>query len=76
MTLQDYLDELGVAYRLSTHGTAYTSQDLAAREQAGPGLAAVCKALDIDYKKEFHTRDGRPIRTVDKGEKLVKELFG
>ena len=32
MTLQDYLDEMGVAYRLSSHGTAYTSQDLAARE--------------------------------------------
>ncbi|HTK74821.1 MAG TPA: DUF1501 domain-containing protein [Gemmataceae bacterium] len=39
-------------------------------------MSTVCQALDIDYKKEFHTRDGRPIRTVDKGEKVVKELFG
>jgi Ala-tRNA(Pro) deacylase len=32
MTLQDYLDTMGIAYRISSHGTAYTSQDLAARE--------------------------------------------
>ena len=29
----------------------------------------------FDYTKEFTTRDGRPIRVVDKGEKVVKELF-
>ena len=38
-------------------------------------MATVCKALGIDYEKEFHTRDGRPMRIVDKGEKVVKELF-
>jgi Ala-tRNA(Pro) deacylase len=32
MMLQDYLDTKGISYRLSTHGTAYTSQDLAAQE--------------------------------------------
>jgi Ala-tRNA(Pro) deacylase len=32
MTLQDYLDELGVHYHVSNHSTAYTSQDLAAAE--------------------------------------------
>jgi Ala-tRNA(Pro) deacylase len=32
MTLQDYLDELGVHYHVSSHPTAYTSQDLAAAE--------------------------------------------
>jgi len=32
MMLQDYLDAKGISYRLSTHGTAYTSQDLAAQE--------------------------------------------
>ncbi len=32
MMLQDYLDSMGIAYRLSSHGTAYTSQDLAAQE--------------------------------------------
>ena len=40
MVLQDYLDEMGVAYRLSTHGTAYTSQDLAAREHV-PGQQVI-----------------------------------
>ena len=40
MKLQDYLDDLGVAYRLSTHGSAYTSQDLAAREHV-PGQQVV-----------------------------------
>ena len=38
--VQDYLDEMGVAYRLSTHGTAYTSQDLAAREHV-PGQQVI-----------------------------------
>jgi uncharacterized protein (DUF1501 family) len=37
-------------------------------------LATVCKALDIDYTKNFFTR-GRPMRTVDKGEKPITELF-
>lgn len=38
-------------------------------------MATVCSVLEIDYKKEFHTRDGRPIRPVDKGEKLITELL-
>jgi uncharacterized protein (DUF1501 family) len=38
-------------------------------------MATVCKALDIDYSKDFRTRDGRPMRVVDKNEKIVKELF-
>ncbi|MFT3880406.1 MAG: DUF1501 domain-containing protein [Gemmatales bacterium] len=38
-------------------------------------MATVCKVMDIDYKKEFHTREGRPIRPVDKGEKLITELL-
>ncbi len=40
MTLQDFLDEMGIAYRLSTHGTTYTSQDLAAREHV-PGQQVI-----------------------------------
>ena len=32
MNLQSYLDELGVAYRMSHHPIAYTAQDLAAAE--------------------------------------------
>jgi hypothetical protein len=38
-------------------------------------LATVCKTLDIDYTKEFRTPTGRPMRVVEKGEKVVKELF-
>ena len=35
-TLQSYLDDLGVNYRVSHHPTAYTAQDLAATEHV-PG---------------------------------------
>jgi hypothetical protein len=38
-------------------------------------MATVCTALDIDYTKEFTTPVGRPMRTVDKNEKVVKQLF-
>jgi uncharacterized protein (DUF1501 family) len=38
-------------------------------------LATICQALDIDYEKNFYTKDGRPMRTVAKGEKVIKELF-
>jgi uncharacterized protein (DUF1501 family) len=38
-------------------------------------MATVCKALDIDYSENFVARGSRPVRTVDKGEKLVTELF-
>jgi uncharacterized protein (DUF1501 family) len=38
-------------------------------------MATVCTALGIDYAKEFTTPTGRPMRTVDKGEKVVNELF-
>ncbi len=38
-------------------------------------MATVCKALDIDYTKTFTTRDGRPVRMVDRTGKHVHELF-
>jgi hypothetical protein len=38
-------------------------------------MATVCKALGIDYTKKFNTRDGRPIRIVDKDEKPVTEII-
>jgi uncharacterized protein (DUF1501 family) len=38
-------------------------------------MATVCTALGIDYTKEFTTPVGRPMRTVEKGEKVVKALF-
>jgi hypothetical protein len=39
-------------------------------------LATVCKALGVDYTKNFTTRSNRPIRIVDKGERPIAELFG
>lgn len=38
-------------------------------------MATVCKALGIDYTENFTARGNRPVRTVDKGEKLITELF-
>jgi uncharacterized protein (DUF1501 family) len=39
-------------------------------------MATTCTLLGIDYKKEIDTPAGRPIRIVDKGEQLIKELLG
>jgi hypothetical protein len=38
-------------------------------------LATVCTVLGINYSKQNTTNNGRPVRIVDKGEKVVKELF-
>ena len=38
-------------------------------------MATICSALGIDYNKNFYTRDGRPMRIVDKNEKVVNQLF-
>jgi hypothetical protein len=38
-------------------------------------LATVCKVLGIEYTKQNHTPNGRPIRIVDKGATPIKELF-
>lgn len=40
MNLQEYLDQQGIAYRLSRHSMVYTSQDLAATEHM-PGRAVI-----------------------------------
>lgn len=48
MTLQDYLDEMGIPYRFSTHGTAYTSQDLAAREHVSGQKVVKPVAVEVD----------------------------
>ena len=39
-------------------------------------MATTCQLLGIDYKKEIDTPAGRPIRIVDKGERLIRELLG
>ena len=38
-------------------------------------MATTCHLLGIDYKKEVDTPAGRPVRIVDKGESLIKELL-
>jgi len=38
-------------------------------------MATACKALGVDYTKKFQTRDGRPMRIVDKNEKPISEFF-
>ena len=40
MNVQDYLDQMGVQYRLSRHATTYTAQDLAAAEHV-PGRKVI-----------------------------------
>lgn len=38
-------------------------------------MASVCHILGIDHQKEITTPNGRPIRIVDKNERLISELF-
>jgi hypothetical protein len=38
-------------------------------------LATVCEALGINWKKQNNTSIGRPIRIVDKGANVIKELL-
>ena len=38
-------------------------------------MATICRALKIDYTKNFQTSSGRPIRIVDQNERLVSEVF-
>ena len=37
-------------------------------------MATVCRLLGIDYRKEVTTPHGRPIRIVDKVERLIEEV--
>jgi hypothetical protein len=48
------------------------------KHPVGPGdfMATVCKALGIDYTKEWQTGSGRPVPVVAKGAAPVAELFG
>ena len=48
------------------------------KQPTGPGdfMATVCKAVGIDYTKEWQTGSGRPVPMVAKGATPVAELFG
>jgi hypothetical protein len=43
---------------------------------AGDFMATVCKALKIDYTKEYMTPEGRPVAIADAGSEPIPELFG
>ena len=51
MNIQSYLDEMGVAYRLSHHPMAYTAQDLASVEHV-PGRQVI-KAVVVKADGRF-----------------------
>src|SRR5262249_17905320 len=38
-------------------------------------MATVCRALAINHDKSLTASGGRPVRIVDKGEKVIQELF-
>jgi hypothetical protein len=42
---------------------------------AGDFMATVCRALGIDYTKNYTTRSGRPIHKVEKDARPVTQLF-
>src|SRR5262249_28233588 len=39
-------------------------------------MATVCRVLGIDYTRKIETPVGRPIRIVEEGEKVVREVLG
>lgn len=43
---------------------------------AGDFMATVCKALRIDYTKEYTTPESRPIAIAEAGAEPVAELIG
>jgi Ala-tRNA(Pro) deacylase len=51
MNVQSYLDEMGVAYRMSHHPIAYTAQDLASAEHV-PGRQVI-KAVVVKADGQF-----------------------
>jgi hypothetical protein len=38
-------------------------------------MATVCQALGINYRKEYETAGGRPVRIVERGANPIRELF-
>ena len=38
-------------------------------------MATICQGLGINYEKNLYANGNRPMRIVDKGEKVIKELF-
>jgi len=56
--------------------TDKTGRDVTDNPVDVPGfLATLCKALGIDFAKEYETRDSRPVRIVKAGGEPIKALF-
>jgi hypothetical protein len=53
-------------------GAAVTERPINAKDF----LSTVCKVMGIDYTKQNTTNNNRPVRIVEKGENLIKELVG
>jgi Ala-tRNA(Pro) deacylase len=89
MNVQDYLDQMGVNYRLSRHDTTYTAQDLAAAEHIpgrkvikpvvikADGQFVMC-ALPASHRVDLDTLRGQlQVNEVElAGESEVSELCG
>ena len=88
MNLQSTLDELGIAYRVCNHPTAYTAQDLAAAEHV-PGrqvikpvvveadgkfmMCALPACYRIDFDELKAQLNAQYVRLAD--EKTLREIF-
>ena len=88
MTLQSYLDEMGVPYKLSHHPTTYTAQDLAAVEHISGGkvikpvvvkadgkfmLCALPASYRVDVSALREELNAREVTLVD--EQTLGEIF-
>jgi uncharacterized protein (DUF1501 family) len=60
-----------VVGKTDRHGAAVTDRPISVLDF----LATVCRLLGIDYAKKINTPSGRPIRVVDKGEKVIAEVL-
>ena len=57
--------------KTDAQGAAVTERPISVKDF----MATVCRVLGIDYTRTIHTPSGRPIRIVDKGEKVISELL-
>jgi uncharacterized protein (DUF1501 family) len=60
-----------VVGKTDRQGAAVTERPISVKDF----MASVCRVLGIDWTRNVHTPSGRPIRIVEKGERLITELF-
>lgn len=88
MNLASYLDDQGVHYRLSYHGTTYTAQDLAAAEHVSgrnvikpviveadgqPVMCALPACFKVDLHELREQMQAREVKLAD--EQSLRRLF-